>query len=109
MSSDDVDAIPGTFDGQPSIVLVPALDDDSAALIKEGLARRRLVASGQACPCGARIPRLNRQQRRAEASRRRKGLPVPMTYLAVRHEDDCPAVLPEVQRRGPDYVAWRPK
>lgn len=71
-------------DGTRALVVDCEIPDDAPAEIREGLARRALSNSGQTCPCGARWPLPNREQRR-----RMKEPGV--TYLQVEHENDCPA------------------
>src|SRR5689334_6666467 len=68
-------------DGRRAAVLDYAVPDDAPPLIKEGIARRRVVNGGGACPCGAKFVLPNR------AMRRRGGV----TLVPVPHADDCPA------------------
>jgi hypothetical protein len=78
--------------GELIAVISKGIPDDEPEQIREGLARRALVARGRPCPCGARLD-LNRAARRA----RSRGL----TFAEVRvyHEDGCPAVGAELVRR----------
>jgi hypothetical protein len=78
-------------DGLTAVAVVPTISEELPEQIREGLARRRLVATGQPCPCGAQPIRLNRAQRREMEARRRKGLPGPVFRITIKHEDDCPA------------------
>lgn len=85
-------------DGLRAVAVVPALTEGHPPELLEGLARRRLVATGQPCPCGAQPPTLNRQQRRAIEARRRKGLPAQVIHIVIEHEAACPAGDQELQR-----------
>ncbi len=96
------DVIGTEWDGERVVAVVPTISEDLPEPIREGLARRRLVTLGRACPCGARAPRLNREQRREIAARKRKGLPARVYRFVVEHEADCPAcdqVLDELAAR----------
>ncbi|MFC9087054.1 hypothetical protein [Nocardiopsis dassonvillei] len=96
------DLIPSHVDGYKALSVVPDLSETLPADIREGIARRRLVATGHPCPCGAAPVRLNRAQRRRIAAQRRTGTAAPVVRLAVVHEDDCPAaddVLAELANR----------
>lgn len=79
-------------DGKPTLYLGPELSENLPPTVLEGLARRRLVALGQPCPCGARLVIPNRAARRAA---QQKGH-APVRRVQVAHEDDCPAVCPEL-------------
>lgn len=79
-------------DGQPSLYLGPELSEHLPPHVLDGLTRRRLVALGQPCPCGAQLVLPNRAARRAA---QQKGHP-PVTRVQVAHEDDCPAVCTEL-------------
>ncbi len=68
--------------GQRAIIVDYAIPDDAPQPIREGLARRSIVNSGQTCPCGARMVLPNRAQRRAGR----------VTIGRIEHEDDCPAI-----------------
>lgn len=83
-------------DGQPTAYLGPELHENLPPHVLDGLVRRRLVALGQPCPCGARLVIPNRAARRA-AHRKGQG---PVTRVQVEHEDDCPAVCPELTSWG---------
>ena len=75
--------------------LLPRLDDDAPPLVREGVARRRLVQLGRPCPCDARAELV--QPSRAERRRAHgRGRPAPVRHAVVEHDDDCPAVAPEL-------------
>jgi len=59
-------------------LLTVEIPDDAPPALREGLARRRLVATTGRCPCGAvlELPDL---------------VPGALTVAAVEHEPDCPA------------------
>lgn len=65
----------------------PELLEGLPPVVLEGLARRRLVALGQPCPCGARLRIPNRAARRKARRAGAVGLSVD-----VLHEPDCPAI-----------------
>ncbi len=85
------DILSRNIDGLTALAVVPTIAEDLPAEIREGLARRRLLATGQTCPCGAQPPQLNRRQRREIEARRRRGLPGTVVHVTVLHENDCPA------------------
>lgn len=85
------DVFHGHRDGLSTAAILPTISEDLPAEIREGLARRRLNALGQPCPCGAQPFRLNRQQRREIETRKRRGLPGQVIRVVIEHEDDCPA------------------
>jgi hypothetical protein len=85
------DAVLVDRDGHRTLYVGPDLCEDLPPVVLEGLARRRLVAVGQGCPCGARMQVPNRAARRAAA---RSGRPV--LEVSVEHEPDCPAVCTEL-------------
>lgn len=72
-------------DGTLALVVEPVIPDDAPLAVREGIARRHLVNSGRACPCGARVALPNRAARRA-----RRGSP-PVVRVPVEHAVDCPA------------------
>ena len=74
-----------TTTGDRVLSVVPTIPDDAPEIIREGIARRRLVATGQSCPCGARLIRPNLAQRRR--TNKLRGT----THVYVWHEHDCPA------------------
>ncbi|MDE3725338.1 hypothetical protein PWG71_28500 [Nocardiopsis sp. N85] len=84
------DLIPSHVDGYKALSVVPDLTENLPPEIREGIARRRLVATGHPCPCGAAPVRLNRAQRRRIAAQRRHGN-TDVIRVPVIHEDDCPA------------------
>ncbi len=74
------------FDGEGVVLVIgPAIAEDLPPVVREGLARRTLVNTGQTCPCGARLVVPSRAARR-RAVRRQEVL-----HVTVEHEDDCPA------------------
>lgn len=82
-----------TPDGSTVGVIEQDVPDDAPAVVREGLARRALTADGR-CPCGAELVLPNRAERRAAVRARR------LLRVRVQHEDNCPAIAPEV-------AAWR--
>jgi hypothetical protein len=86
------DAILVDIDGVRTLYVGPAISESLPPLVREGLARRRLVSLGQECPCGARMPMPNRETRRAA---QRRGEPL---VVDIAHADDCPAVDPQLDR-----------
>ena len=78
--------------GEPTLYFGPELRENLPPHVLEGLTRRRLVALGQTCPCGARLVLPNRATRRAA----RKAARVPVWPVQVAHEDDCPAICAEL-------------
>ncbi|WP_432510649.1 hypothetical protein [Kineococcus sp. SYSU DK001] len=66
--------------------VLPDVPHDAPAAVREGIARRRITATGGQCPCGARMRRPSRAERR-QAQRTGGQL-----VVDVRHESDCPAV-----------------
>ncbi len=66
------------------VFVLPVSPDDAPVLVREGIARRRLVALEGKCHCGGRT--LNRAARRR--LRKTRGV----TQLGFVHEDGCPAV-----------------
>lgn len=90
-------------DGLPAVAVVPELTEGYPPELMEGLARRRLIATGQPCPCGAQPPRLSRQQRRGIEARRRKGLPAQVIPIVIEHENDCPAGDEELERLAAEH------
>ena len=61
------------------VFVLPEIPEDAPARVREGIARRRLVATTGRCPCGAefRVPN--------------ELTPGTLTMVAVEHEADCPA------------------
>ncbi len=91
MSTTDAVLI-GAVDGERALYVGPELREDLPARVLEGLARRRMVCTGQPCPCGAVMPVPNRAARRAAL---RAGQAV--LRVEVAHEPDCPAVDQRLQ------------
>jgi hypothetical protein len=74
------------IDGTRIAYVLPVIPDDAPPTVREGIARRRLAALEDKCPCGGRSP-LNRATRRRLTKARGK-----VAYLGFVHEDGCPAV-----------------
>lgn len=67
--------------------VLPVVSEDAPVAVREGIARRRLVALNGVCPCGARAVRPSRRERRdAQRAGRAAG-------VLVEHEAGCPAPL----------------
>lgn len=60
--------------------------EDGPADVREGIARRNIVATGGTCPCGARMVLPSRTDRRRHA---RLGRAIDVN---VEHEAGCPAI-----------------
>lgn len=75
-------------DGERVGYLLPDVPEDAPAEIREGVARRNVVALGGACPCGATLRLPNRAERRRAA---RTGQPVHVEH-EHENENDCPAI-----------------
>ena len=75
----------GEVDGLRTLFVVPIIPDGAPEPVREGIARRRLATIVGTCPCGARRPRLSRQQHRQIERERFHG------RLDVAHEPGCPA------------------
>lgn len=73
-------------DGQRIGYVLADPPEDGPADVREGIARRNIVALGGTCPCGARMVLPNRAERRRHA---RLGRVIEVT---VEHENECPAV-----------------
>lgn len=67
------------------LAIVWEIPDLAPQVIKEALSRRRIVAIGGRCPCGAG---LSRAQRRARGS---------IVTTNIVHADGCPVLSPEVE------------
>lgn len=76
--------------GRRSLYVGPQVPEAAPPVVREGLVRRRLVALGQPCPCGAVLAVPNRAARR-EARRAGRAL-----HVNVEHEADCAAISPVV-------------
>jgi len=81
-----------TIEGRRVLVVGPEVTEDAPPMVREGLARRALVAAGESCPCGARMALPSRAARR-DAARTRRPL-----HVNVEHEPDCAAVATVVTR-----------
>lgn len=92
MSTSDA-VLVGTLDGERTLYVGPELEEGLPPVVLDGLTRRRLVSLGHSCPapCGARLVMPNRAQRRAARSRGT------VLHVDVEHEDDCPAIAPELE------------
>jgi hypothetical protein len=60
-------------------ILTPEIPEDAPPALREGLARRTLVATTGRCPCGAELVLPS------------EITPGAVTVVAVEHEADCPA------------------
>jgi hypothetical protein len=65
-------------------MLATSIPDDAPDAVREGMVRRRLVAMGRTCPCGARVVGPNRATRRANRG-------VSLQRVLCVHDDACPA------------------
>ncbi|WP_226353783.1 hypothetical protein [Pseudonocardia sp. ICBG601] len=83
------DLVAGHLHDENSLAVVPAVTEDSAPRVREGLARRRQVAVTGRCPCGATMAIPSRAQRRAARRAARR-----IHHVAVIHADSCPAIDP---------------
>lgn len=81
-----------------ALVIVPDIPDEAPDAVREGIARRRIVATGGTCPCGAVLRLPNRAQRRATDG---------VFDVTVRHENDCPAVTGTLLAAIADWQATR--
>jgi hypothetical protein len=75
------------FSARSAPLLGPDIPDDAPAIVREGLARRRLVATTGRCPCGATLT--------VPAGALKPGT---VTTVKIEHEDDCPAIADELLR-----------
>jgi hypothetical protein len=73
--------------GHKTAYVLPVVPEDAPAAVREGIARRRLVALTGVCPCGARAVLPSRKERRAA---RRAGR---VAWVLIEHESGCPAPL----------------
>jgi hypothetical protein len=78
-------------DGTRIAYVLPIIPEDAAPEVREGLARRRIAALTDRCPCGTQGLILTRQQRRARERARAKGCTA-LLHAAFEHEPDCLAV-----------------
>lgn len=70
--------------GQTAFI-VADVPDGAPDIVREGIARRRILAATRECPCGARVEMPSRQRRRA--AERWGEVPVAQIW----HANDCPA------------------
>jgi hypothetical protein len=63
----------------PRLVIAPEIPEDGPPDLREGIARRRLVATTGRCPCGARLELPETVKRGS------------FMVVRVEHESDCPA------------------
>jgi hypothetical protein len=73
--------------GHRTAYVLPVVPEDASTDVREGIARRRVVALTGVCPCGARAVRPSREERRAA---RRAGR---VAWALIEHESGCPAPL----------------
>lgn len=73
--------------GNRTAYVLPVVPEDASADVREGIARRRVVALTGACPCGARAIWPSRRERRAAQRAGR------VARVLVEHEPECPALL----------------
>lgn len=90
----NTDAVFFDAHGVRSLYIGPELRESLPPVVLEGLTRRRLVALGEVCPCGARLVMPSRAERRAAGKTSRGAV----WSIQVEHEDDCPAICPELLR-----------
>lgn len=74
------------IDAQNATVIMADPPDDAPEDVREGIARRNVVAMGGTCPCGAQMVLPPRAERRRRA---RLG---EIIHVRVEHENVCPAV-----------------
>lgn len=74
------------IDGRRVAFVLADPPEDAPPAVREGVARRNLVATGGTCPCGAQFTMPNRAERRRNT---RRGVPC---HVDVQHEQSCPAV-----------------
>ncbi|HVA03482.1 MAG TPA: hypothetical protein VMU64_06990 [Acidimicrobiales bacterium] len=64
-----------------TVFVLPEIPEDSPPEVREGLARRALVATTGKCPCGAELVIPHDLE------------PGTVTTITIEHEPGCPAVL----------------
>jgi len=64
---------------QRALFVLPEIPEDATPVVREGMARRRLVATTGRCPCGAQF----HVPEHLESGT--------ITHIAVHHADTCPA------------------
>lgn len=89
--------------GLKAAVLLPDIPDGAPDPVREGIARRRLVMTTGACPCGAVMTGPNRAQRR-QIIRDRRHHDTQAWQVDIQHDNDCPAVDDKLY---PAIEAWR--
>jgi hypothetical protein len=79
--------------GVPTLMRVPVIAESMPHELREGLARRRIVAAGHKCPCGASFDT-------AEKLTYRDGSDIPTMHIG--HDENCPGsdnnAIPMLQR-----------
>jgi hypothetical protein len=73
-------------DGERVAFLLAHAPESAPEAVKQGIALRNVVATGDPCACGARMVMPNR------AARRRAARLGEIMNVTIEHEDDCPAV-----------------
>jgi hypothetical protein len=69
-----------------ALLVTPEISEDASPVVREGLARRRLVATTGQCPCGAKFTAPDDLK------------PGTVTVVSVEHEAGCPAISPELEQ-----------
>lgn len=83
----DVEFITLTMpDGSRALYVSDVIRESDPPAVKEGIARRRVLASTGECPCGARSPFDPRKISPA------------IVLEVIRHESDCPATAENLTR-----------
>ena len=71
------------------VFVVPVIPDDAPALVREGLARRKILYASDVCPCGAVMELPARRTSRKPTAGEAK--PATVRRLRIEHGNDCPA------------------
>ena len=82
---DHPERIVGAVGDKPGVFVIPEIPDAAPEFVREGIARRRILAAEGSCPCGAVITRPSRAERRRAA---REGRPA---QACAEHKFGCPA------------------